>query len=120
VPFGSVVHIWPGCGIGVWEWKAEGGVARSHSHCLSCGGALTIRGTPGLPPQAVGSKFTRPAVDFVPPIAGVPQRGQFALLRDGESGNPQAVHFIVISFQAESLPIFLLNLTYNGYTVSYL
>jgi len=107
----------------VWtigDWTEEGGLACSHSHGLSCGGALTIRGKPGLPPQAVGSKFTGPVVDFVPPTAGVPQRGQFALLRDGESGNPQAVHFIVISFQAESIPIFLLNLTYNGYTVSHL
>jgi len=73
-------------------------------------GAPTLTGTPALPFQATGSKLTGPPVDFVPApaLAGVPQRGQLALLRDGESGNPQAVHFIILSFQAESIPIFLL------------
>jgi hypothetical protein len=27
---------------------------------------------------------------------GVPQRGQLAVVRDGESGNPQLLHFMVI------------------------
>jgi hypothetical protein len=69
-------------------------------------GALTLTGAPALPFQATGSKFTGPPVDFIPAITGVPQRGQLPLLRDGESGNPQAVHFIVLSFRAESIPIF--------------
>jgi hypothetical protein len=29
-------------------------------------------------------------------------------VRDGESGIPQAVHFIVLSFQAEPIPFLLL------------
>ena len=36
--------------------------------------------------------FCRPA-----PAIGVPQRGQLVLVRAGDSGNPQLVHFMISS-----------------------
>jgi hypothetical protein len=69
IPFGPAAHTWPGCdACAIGGGKAADGAACSH--CLCCAGALT------------------------PALTGVPQRGQFPSVRDGESGNPQAAHFI--------------------------
>jgi hypothetical protein len=64
---------------------------------------------------ALPFQLTDLSIDFAAAPTGVPQRGQFPRARVGESGNPQAVHFIALSFQAESIPIVfpLINVTFQ-------